>query len=68
MRGVGFMTGAPVRVEGPGQPSGPDGIRLERAGTSGYWRLIMHEDRLASVAEAWVWSTEAKLLLRRLTT
>ncbi len=34
--GCGFHGGAPVRVEGPGQPSGPDGIRLERAGTSGY--------------------------------
>lgn len=31
-------------------------------------RLVMHHDRLASVAEAWVWLTEARLLLRRLTT
>lgn len=30
-------------------------------------RLVMHHDRLAHVAEAWVWLTEAKLLLRRLT-
>lgn len=30
-------------------------------------RLVMHHDRLASVAEAWVWLTEARLLLRRLT-
>lgn len=31
-------------------------------------RLVMHHDRLASVAEAWVWLTEARMLLRRLTT
>ncbi len=31
-------------------------------------RLVMHHDRLASVAEAWVWLTEARLLLRRLIT
>lgn len=30
-------------------------------------RLVMHHDRLAQVAEAWVWLTEARLLLRRLT-
>lgn len=30
-------------------------------------RLVMHHDRLAAVAEAWVWLTEARLLLRRLT-
>lgn len=29
-------------------------------------RLIMHHDRLAHVSEAWVWLTEARLLLRRL--
>ncbi len=31
-------------------------------------RLVMHHDRLATVAEAWVWLTEARMLLRRLTT
>ncbi|MCD0247794.1 IS5/IS1182 family transposase, partial [Xanthomonas melonis] len=31
-------------------------------------RLVMHHDRLAHVAEAWVWLTEARLLLRRLVT
>lgn len=31
-------------------------------------RLIMHHDRLTQVSEAWVWLTEARLLLRRLTT
>lgn len=31
-------------------------------------RLIMHHDRLPRVAEAWVWLTEARMLLRRLTT
>lgn len=31
-------------------------------------RLIMHHDRLTHVSEAWVWLTEARLLLRRLTT
>lgn len=31
-------------------------------------RLVMHHDRLPSVAEAWVWLTEARMLLRRLTT
>jgi transposase len=31
-------------------------------------RLIMHHDRLPSVSEAWVWLTEARMLLRRLTT
>jgi transposase len=31
-------------------------------------RLVMHHDRLATVAEAWVWMTEARMLLRRLTT
>ena len=31
-------------------------------------RLVMHHDRLSSVAEAWVWLTEARRLLRRLTT
>lgn len=30
-------------------------------------RLIMHHDRLGSVSEAWVWLTEARLLMRRLT-
>lgn len=30
-------------------------------------RLIMHHDRLTSVAEAWVWLAEARMLLRRLT-
>ena len=30
-------------------------------------RLIMHHDRLNHVAEAWVWLTEARLLVRRLT-
>lgn len=31
-------------------------------------RLVMHHDRLADVAETWVWLTEARMLLRRLTT
>jgi transposase len=31
-------------------------------------RLIMHHDRLNTVAEAWVWLTEARMLARRLTT
>ncbi len=31
-------------------------------------RLVMHHDRLANVAEAWVWLTDARTLLRRLTT
>lgn len=31
-------------------------------------RLIMHHDRLARVAETWVWLAEGRLLLRRLTT
>jgi transposase len=31
-------------------------------------RLIMHHDRLPRVSEAWVWLTEGRLLLRRLTT
>lgn len=31
-------------------------------------RLVMHHDRLAHVAEAWVWLTEARMLMRRLTT
>ena len=31
-------------------------------------RLIMHHDRLARVSEAWIWLTEARVLLRRLTT
>lgn len=30
-------------------------------------RLVMHHDRLTSVSEAWVWLTEARILLRRLT-
>jgi hypothetical protein len=29
--------------------------------------LIMHHDRLSAVSEAWVWLTEARMLLRRLT-
>lgn len=29
-------------------------------------RLIMHHDRLPRVSEAWVWLTEARLLMRRL--
>ena len=31
-------------------------------------RLVMHHDRLTSVSELWVWLTEARILLRRLTT
>jgi transposase len=31
-------------------------------------RLIMHHDRLPLVSEAWVWLTEARILLRRMTT
>lgn len=31
-------------------------------------RLVMHHDRLTKVSEAWVWLTEARMLLRRLTT
>jgi transposase len=31
-------------------------------------RLVMHHDRLAAVSELWVWLTEARILLRRLTT
>ena len=31
-------------------------------------RLGMHHDRLNIVAEAWVWLTEARMLLRRMTT
>ena len=31
-------------------------------------RLVMHHDRATTVAEARVWLTEARLLLRRLTT
>jgi transposase len=31
-------------------------------------RLVMHHDRLPQVAETWIWLTEARLLLRRLTT
>ena len=31
-------------------------------------RLIMHHDRLPGVSEAWVWLTEARMLMRRLTT
>lgn len=30
-------------------------------------RLIMHHDRLSSVSESWVWLTEARRLLRRIT-
>ncbi|WP_440998241.1 IS5 family transposase [Arhodomonas sp. SL1] len=30
-------------------------------------RLVMHHDRLPGVAEAWVWLTEARRLMRRLT-
>lgn len=30
-------------------------------------RLVMHHDRLTHVSEAWVWLTEARLLMRRLT-
>lgn len=30
-------------------------------------RLVMHHDRLTRVAEAWVWLTEARVLMRRLT-
>ncbi|MGS0601093.1 IS5 family transposase [Xanthomonas oryzae pv. oryzicola] len=30
-------------------------------------RLVMHHDRLAKVAEAWVWLAQARLLLARLT-
>ena len=30
-------------------------------------RLVMHHDRLTSVAESWVWLTEARMLMRRLT-
>ena len=30
-------------------------------------RLIMHHDRLLSVSEAWVWLTDARMLVRRLT-
>jgi len=29
-------------------------------------RLVMHHDRLSKVSEAWVWLTEARLLMRRL--
>lgn len=31
-------------------------------------RLVMHHDRLPAVSETWVWLTEARLLMRRLTT
>lgn len=31
-------------------------------------RLVMHHDRLTAVAEAWVWLTEGRMLLRRLST
>lgn len=31
-------------------------------------RLIMHHDRLSHISEAWVWLTEARILLRRLAT
>ena len=31
-------------------------------------RLVMHHDRLTTVSETWVWLTEARLLMRRLTT
>ena len=31
-------------------------------------RLVMHHDRLSIVSETWVWLTEARLLMRRLTT
>lgn len=31
-------------------------------------RLVMHHDRLGIVSEAWVWLTESRMLLRRLTT
>ena len=31
-------------------------------------RLVMHHDRLTEVSEAWVWLTEGRMLLRRLTT
>jgi transposase len=31
-------------------------------------RLIMHHDRLSRVSETWVWLSQARLLLRRLTT
>jgi len=31
-------------------------------------RLVMHHDRLTEVSEAWVWLTEGRILLRRLTT
>lgn len=30
-------------------------------------RLVMHHDRLPRVSEAWVWLTQARMLLRRLT-
>jgi transposase len=31
-------------------------------------RLVMHHDRLTKVSETWVWLTQARILLRRLTT
>ena len=31
-------------------------------------RLVMHHDRLTHVSETWVWLTEARMLMRRLTT
>jgi transposase len=31
-------------------------------------RLVMHPARLSRVSEAWVWLTEARMLLRRPTT
>jgi transposase len=31
-------------------------------------RLVMHHDRLCTASQSWVWLTEARLLLRRLTT
>lgn len=31
-------------------------------------RLVMHHDRLSTVSETWVWLTEARMLMRRLTT
>ena len=52
-----------LRAPGPRQAV-LDAERLERAAR----RLIMHHARLPHVAEAWVWLTEARLLLRQLTT
>jgi transposase len=62
----GELLAVPTRADGFVVLAKRWGVERTHAWNERARRLVMHHDRLPAVSEAWVWLTEARLLLRRL--